>query len=288
MFGSEIKKQIEAAKNISSSDYKKYRSDLAEIMNEYEDKRDCYNNLVGEINNERMALRVEIGKLYDFLENIGNNLGDRITIFKFADEKPAPKVKKYDVLPIDKPDFKDDYYIFNPLLKTIGNHMKNKEMLSKYYEEIGKQELKYAEDLYKRKEQIDFLEDAVEIARIYRNIIVIVRDTIRDKIIPEFGLIKAFLYADAIRERIIEDSDLDDIKPANIVEYKDTLQNLHYQFVENAFDFYRICYEFFSKAILTNIIEDTKITEEEQEFFNKSIEEIKSKISILEDKRVMK
>ena len=55
----------------------------------------------------------------------------------------------------------------------------------------------YDEDIYQRVVLVSSLQDAIKIATVYRNIIVTVRDTIAEKIIPELELIQAFLYADA-------------------------------------------------------------------------------------------
>lgn len=134
---------------------------------------------------------------------------------------------------------------------------------------------------------VSSLQDAIKIATVYRNIIVTVRDTIAEKIIPELELIQAFLYADAIRENLIEDDEISNIKPCNIVEYKGRKQDIHYQFVRNTFDFYKMSTTFFKKAVLTDILDDRVVTEGEKKEFHKQIYAIKNKMKTLESQKVI-
>ncbi len=145
----------------------------------------------------------------------------------------------------------------------------------------------YDEDIYQRVVLVSSLQDAIKIATVYRNIIVTVKDTIAEKIIPELELIQAFLYADAIRENLIEDDEISNIKPCNIVEYKGRKQDIHYQFVRNTFDFYKMSTTFFKKAVLTDILDDRVVTEGEKKEFNKQIYAIKNKMKTLESQKVI-
>ena len=115
----------------------------------------------------------------------------------------------------------------------------------------------------------------------------IVRDAIKNKIIPELGLIQAFLYADAIRERILDGADTRNVHPYSIEEYRNTTQDVHYQFVRNVFDFYNISTNFFKRTILTDIINDRIVTEDEKTDFYKQIEGIKNSVRLIEDKKVL-
>ena len=152
---------------------------------------------------------------------------------------------------------------------------------------IVRKQTEYTKDLTNRDRSISFIKDANEIAELYRQVVVIVRDSIRDKIIPEMGLIKAFLYADAIREIIVDGEKPTDVHPYSIEEYKNTAQDMHYQFVKNAFDFYNISTNFFRKTILSDIIADKVVTEEEKRDFNEQIEAIKNSVKRVEEKKVL-
>lgn len=131
------------------------------------------------------------------------------------------------------------------------------------------------------KENEKFFLAAAEIASIYRSLIATVKDSISETILPELTGIDAFLAADAIKNCIISGMDPEDAEVANITEYKGTLFHGHFMFVKNTFDYYTIIAKFFTEPILTNIVEDNKITEEEKESFNKNVEKIEKKNKLL-------
>ena len=169
----------------------------------------------------------------------------------------------------------------------IYKHNKNKETYNNFLTAVENMKNAYDEDIYQRVVLVSSLQDAIKIATVYRNIIVTVRDTIAEKIIPELELIQAFLYADAIRENLIEDDEISNIKPCNIVEYKGRKQDIHYQFVRNTFDFYKMSTTFFKKAVLTDILDDRVVTEGEKKEFHKQIYAIKNKMKTLESQKVI-
>ena len=75
---------------------------------------------------------------------------------------------------------------------------------------------------------------------------------------------------------------MDDIKPYKITEYKGTKYNNHYQFVRNTFDFLDLCKSFFSRPLLTELMKQDEITEQQREEFNQSIYAIQDKLALLE------
>ena len=101
------------------------------------------------------------------------------------------------------------------------------------------------------------------------------------------GLIKSFLYADAIREKIMDGGKLDNIRIYSIEEYQGTTQDKHYQFIKNTVDFYNLIVKFFKEKILTQIIKDQKITPEEKSGLKKQIQLIEEHITLLEKEKVM-
>ena len=125
------------------------------------------------------------------------------------------------------------------------------------------------------------MEDYEEIAKLYRDIIVTIRDTIREKVLPEFEYLRAFLIADAIREKVLLGDEIVEIKPCKIMEYKNTKYNAHYVFVKNTFDFWDLAKAFFSRAVLTELLEKGEITQKERADFEKSVYELRGKINLL-------
>lgn len=270
-----------------NEDYKKYKEKVGKAIKKFEDVRDQYNAELGLINSERLSLREEIDKLYRFLKAIGGSMDRKITVFDYKMESFAPNTDRTEIPPIEKPNFQDEYWLFDPLIKTVLKHSENKKKLENFIKKVQEKKEEYEKDLNVRGAEISYMQDGVQIARIYRNIIVTIRDTIKNKIVPEFEYIHAFLYADAIRELVADGSDLENITPCNIVEYKGTQQDIHYQFVKNAFDFYDVITNFFRNTVLTDILEDRVVSKEEKERFQKNIDIIKEHIDLLESKKVM-
>lgn len=298
-----IKADFEKLEEKGEQDYNIYKEKAADLEKEYNDVEKKFDVIIGTINAERLSFRKEIRALYDFLMLVGGSLKDekRISIFDFADESPAPSMEEDDIKKVENTNMYKKGSVGWGVLVGIGfgaigvatkefiRHNMNRAIYENCLMAVETRKNEYERDLNKKQNIVSDLKDAVEIAKIYRSIIVTVKDTISEKIIPELDFIRSFLYADAIRELVLEDDNLDhDIEPCNISEYKGTKQDIHYQFIKNAFDFYRISTQFFKKPILTDILEDRVVTEQEKADFNEQVQLIKNQISRLEDMKVVK
>lgn len=90
-----------------------------------------------------------------------------------------------------------------------------------------------------------------------------------------------------MKELVIDEAELTEVIPAAISECEGTVQDIHYQFVKNVFDFYTIATNFFRNPVLTSIIEAMQITEEEKNEFYSNIENIKDSIKRVEEQKVL-
>lgn len=274
---------------------KKYDDDYNNYVNELEKQkqmlytyRDLYNNLVSLINAERVAMRYEINDLYSFLKNVGGNIGKNIDIFEFDNEDFAPVFIQSIVLQLEKPVLKDEFGIFNINIKGMQNSAENKDKKLDFQVAVDKQRMEYTKSLQQIKNEIKYLTDIVKIAEIYRNTIIMVKDCIRYRVIPEADLIESFLYADAIRESIVENNEISSlIVPCDFNEYRGSIYDLHVRFIENAFDFYKLCTSFFKNKVLTNIIADKKVSHEEKDLFMKQVESIRYSMNKMEVQKVI-
>lgn len=265
--------------------YKEYQKRANEKQKKYAELRENYNAEIAIINNERLSMRIEIQKLYAFLKSIGGSMGERITPFDFEKEAPVYNANLSLVEKLEKPEIENWHYIDGVFrMSFVKGH--NKSLIKEFEKASVGEGIKYTNDYMKRDQMIKFVEDACEIAKMYRQIVVTVRDTIRDKIIPEMNLVKSFLYADVIRERILDGDNLDGIKPYSIEEYQGTRQDTHYQFVKNTVDFYTLIVKFFSEKILTQIIEDQQVTPAERNSFKRQIDAINAHINNVEKEMV--
>lgn len=268
--------------------YNQHLDSVESLKAEYALKRDGYNAEINMINSECVTMRDEINQLYEFLISVGGALNQKITIFDFSKELYLPESSIKVTPKYEKPQYEDGDAWFDAGLKTIFRNKRNREMIESYEQAVQNEYLKFTKEINKRKSEKKFAQEAEGIAEIYRDTVIIVRDAIREKILPELELIKAFLYADAIREAAIDGDGFDHIKPNSIEEYRGTNHHVHYQFVKNTFDFYTLISDFFTKAILTNLINKRNVSSEDKKEFDHIVKNINDSVASLDAKRVLK
>lgn len=269
------KSKIQELNKQNQHDYNDYVKENNVIVTDYTNKKDNYNNQINIINAEKIAMREELSKLYAFLKYIGGSLERNISIVDFKEELPAENMQDDHIEQMDSVDYQEiDWGI---------SHIINESKAKEFEKKIYWKSLDYKKDLNDKKRKVKRMEDCEAIAKIYRDTLTIVRDTIKNKILPEFEYIRAFLIADAIREKIQGGDSLDEIKPCNIIEYKGTRYNRHYIFVKNTFEFLDLAKAFFSKRILTDLMQQDDITEAEKKAFENSVFELQDKLVLLED-----
>lgn len=274
------KDKIDRINDQNDQKHRKYVSSNNKLITEYQDRKDVYNNDISIINAEKIAMRDELRQLYDFLKDVGGVLDRKVSVFDFVEEEPAPNIDAAEVEPLDRVHSADGFGFFRGFV--------NRSRARRYEKDVYFKSLDYTTNLKDKKQQIKHINDCCKIAKLYRDTIVTLRDAIRERIIPEFEYIKAFLIADVIRERYVSDQSLDDFKPFKITEYKNTRYNSHYQFVKNSFDFLDLCKAFFSKAILTELMNQCEITDQQREEFNRNIYIIQDKLALMEDNMEVK
>lgn len=286
-FGYDAKGEAERLNSLRDAQYDNYCNEMSTVKSKYMELRDRYNHKIAAIDHERASMRNEIRALEKFLHNIGGKLADKITIFDFKEER-APEFQ--DCVLLAKPDrlyLEEKHVLTDSLMRTLKISMTNKSRIDDYEVLILAKKSEYDQNILLYTSKLKLLEDAVEIADIYFQVVVLVRDAIKEKIIPELGLINAFLYAETLKEHVIDEAELTEVIPVAISECEGTAQDVHYQFVKNVFDFYTIATNFFKNPVLTSIIEDMQVTEEEKNEFNSNIENIKDSIKRVEEKKVL-
>lgn len=271
----DAKGKIHELNRQSTHEYNEYVKKNNEMVREFSDKKDHYNNQINMINAEKIAMREELGVLYSFLEYVGGSLDRRVSIIDFQEELPAPNMKNELVDALDRVE------LFSDTDWGIG-HMGNKKRARDFEKQLYWKDLDYKKNLSDKARMVKRMEDCEAIAKIYRDILTVIRDTIKTKVIPEFEYIRAFLIADAIRERLYAGYEMDDVKPCSIIEYKNTKYEMHYMFVKNTFDFLDLAKAFFSKRILTDLMMQSEITAQEKVEFEKSVYELQEQLILLE------
>lgn len=270
------REKIQELNDKNNADYDKYVKENNSIVTEYTNRKDNYNNQINIINAEKIAMRDELSKLYKFLEYIGGSLERRISIVDFKEELPASNMKDNHIEKLAMAHLAGDLDWGIP-------HIINSERAKDYEKKLYEKSLDYKMDLKFKKQNIKRMEDCEAIAKIYRDTLTVVRDTIRNKVLPEFEYIRAFLIADSIREKVQAGYELEDIKPCKIIEYRGTRYDRHYIFVKNTFDFLDLAKAFFSTRILTDLMQQDNVSEQEKKDFEESVYELQDKLILLED-----
>lgn len=283
MFGHKFEKEKAKALDQSKVNFENYVKQFGEVEQEREKKSDEYNAWVVRIDSERGSLKTEINKMYRFLEPFGTMMDEKVSVFDFAAETPFPKHTSPKLDDTSKPDMKEEHYLTDALLRTLRNHSHNKKELQEFVKKYEENKIKYDEDIRKRKQESENIEVAIQLAEEYYKLLGIVKDTITDCIMPYFLYMQAFLYADAIKDRVIDGLGLDNVGPNNIAEYKDTIHNDNYVYMKNVFDYYNTIRGFYSTAHLKKIVEDSIVTEEEKRVFSSEMDELKNKSNDLGD-----
>lgn len=291
------KKELSALEAAEKREYQNYRETILKLKNEAQVYANSYNPKIGEINSERIQLRKEIKALYESLKFFGD-LGEKITPFDYATEDYiAPQIQwveeQHSQLDV-KRESNNGFAIavsalfvplpLLPLLPLPFAFIRRKKSKARYMDGVmtlSHKRLEWEKQIADCEAEVAFLRTAAEIAEIYRNIIVIVKDAIDERIIPELSGISSFLYADAIKNCIIEGANPADARPQSIAIFRGTVYDQHYLFVQNAFDYYTLISVFFKESVLTKMMNDHEITAEERAEFEKNISDIKSKEEVL-------
>ena len=270
--------------------YTEYKSKMNKLKSEAQKACNVYNGHIGVVNSERHSLREELRALYEFLGKLGD-VGIRITVFDYVIEVPESISIEQDTcgnisdIERNAHGLRDaTTFVIAPALflaeKAVGGLLKrsrDKKTLLEQQEFAEKEYTKWEKQIGDAEQLVEFYKTAGEIADIYRGTVAIVRDTIRQTIIPELDGVAAFLAAFAIKEAVIFGEDPDEAVSVGIEAFNDTPYGQHYVFVKNTFEYYQLIKTFFTEPILTRIVSDRIITLQEKCEFKKKTAEIENK-----------
>lgn len=299
------KKENEALIAQWKAEIQKHNQVITQLRQKAEKVVDQYNPRVATVNSERASLFQEIRKLYHFLKGFGN-VGKEITPCDFCVEdfmwpSIAPFTCQSDLQAKQATPNGSTAgnvamvatAVFVPLatpLMFVGKALFDSKKQKQYY--LDNTENHEKDMLARRKQrddaeaEIKFFEAARDISELYLRTIMGIKAIINDTIMPELDGISAFLYADAIKDCIIDGKNPRNAEPHNIAEYSGTAYDVHYTFVRNAFDYYTLITKFFTSGILANIFDDHQVTDEEKHLLKNKIAEIENSQKLLEAKTV--
>ena len=270
------------SKDISKEIYQD-NNDEDEIKNIYSICKKNYIRLSNEIihvNVKRENLWKSIRDIQEYLSNLGILSKNKTDYSDFTLEYiEIPKINKEINFLNNKLEFlerdarKNDiaYKEYEGILNTAINKLvsfRKTTMDERKLEAINMAQkrlyvtLRYYFDYYKDslKLQNPYLEECIKTAKLYRESLNTLLDTIDKKILPFLERTTFFLKSLVIKDLVIENKinenmSLEDIKiPKNIADLKDTKYSIYYTFFENLFHLYTSIEVAFKENILTNLI----------------------------------
>jgi hypothetical protein len=236
-----------------------------------------------------------IRRLHKFLSQLGY-MKEELTPFDFETEKILQSSNVPDDLDNLKEDLNRKYrktvedqekrknrpvdYIAKGIIlagiEDLLNEKKANESALILEADIGALNIKARQSLDQMDQSLKMAEEVLKMSKYYRICIYSVVESIRNFILPELEVVRAFLLAESLKNIIIAEEDVTKFKPESISLLPNTIYHKHYLFVQNTFLFYTIITKFFSSPILSEFLDDSIITEDEKALLNNQIEAINS------------
>ena len=244
---------------------------LHEMNNLQNDVKKTLETGIKEVNKQIEELNININKLNLFRENsIKNNLiflDKFLQKFGFVDkniffreENNWSYSKKNIALINDIEEYKNKYDLDGSLelLKAafgaIYLHFKRQKENVRLNAELGRMRHEYEKLKNDLKYQKQFYKENNEIALLYMICLNEIHLTIVNIILPEFETVEAFCQVLELKNKVINDEDLENIVFKNrILALQGTDYDKHYRFIKNAYAFYVISLKIYNTPILSNL-----------------------------------
>lgn len=268
---------------------------LHEMNNLQNDVKKTLETGIKEINKQIEELNININKLNLFRENsIKNNLiflDKFLQKFGFVDkniffreENNWSYSKKNIALINDIEEYKNKYDLDGSLelLKAafgaIYLHFKRQKENVRLNAELGRMRHEYEKLKNDLKYQKQFYKENNEIALLYMICLNEIHLTIVDIILPEFETVEAFCQVLELKNKVINDEDLENIVFKNrILALQGTDYDKHYRFIKNAYAFYVISLKIYNTPILSNLFNS--------KFSKSNFSETENELKYLEERK---
>lgn len=268
---------------------------LHEMNNLQNDVKKTLETGIKEINKQIKELNININKLNLFRENsIKNNLiflDKFLQKFGFVDkniffreENNWSYSKKNIALINDIEEYKNKYDLDGSLelLKAafgaIYLHFKRQKENVRLNAELGRMRHEYEKLKNDLKYQKQFYKENNEIALLYMICLNEIHLTIVNIILPEFETVEAFCQVLELKNKVINDEDLENIVFKNrILALQGTDYDKHYRFIKNAYAFYVISLKIYNTPILSNLFNS--------KFSKSNFSETENELKYLEERK---
>ena len=269
--GETYRKQIVAQTKL---EYIKSRKEIEYIVRELNSTIEKFNVKIGELNGYReKRVKADVEKLGSFLSTFGNikNMSEyseeKEKSFFNIPERAFEEVENY----IADIDWSSDEVFLRTFFQggvfaSIFTRGKNVEMLARL-EEFKNSVIDKKDKLNNKIEMIEKVD--MRICDLYIELIKAICYYIEFQIVPQIEVIQSFLECESVKNVYIADTKSKVIEnveyETDIKLYDNTIYQKHYNFIRNAFWFYILSSTIYSSPVLTKLLENKKITEDDTE-----------------------
>ena len=265
------RKQIVAQTKL---EYIKSRKEIEYIVRELNSTIEKFNVKIGELNGYReKRVKADVEKLGSFLSTFGNikNMSEyseeKEKSFFNIPERAFEEVENY----IADIDWSSDEVFLRTFFQggvfaSIFTRGKNVEMLARL-EEFKNSVIDKKDKLNNKIEMIEKVD--MRICDLYIELIKAICYYIEFQIVPQIEVIQSFLECESVKNVYIADTKAKVIEnveyETDIKLYDNTIYQKHFNFIRNAFWFYILSSTIYSSPVLTKLLENKKITEDDTE-----------------------
>lgn len=269
--GETYRKQIVAQTKL---EYIKSRKEIEYIVRELNSTIEKFNVKIGELNGYReKRVKADVEKLGSFLSTFGNikNMSEyseeKEKSFFNIPERAFEEVENY----IADIDWSSDEVFLRTFFQggvfaSIFTRGKNVEMLERL-EEFKNSVIDKKDKLNNKIEMIEKVD--MRICDLYIELIKAICYYIEFQIVPQIEVIQSFLECESVKNVYIADTKAKVIEnveyETDIKLYDNTIYQKHFNFIRNAFWFYILSSTIYSSPVLTKLLKNKKITEDDTE-----------------------
>ncbi len=290
--GETDRKQIVAQTKL---EYVKSRKEIEYIVQELNYTIEKFNIKIVELNNYReKRIKNDVEKLGSFLSTFGNIKDiseyseEKEKSFFNIPERAFEKVENY----IADIDWSSDEIFLRTFFQggafasifTRGQNLKMREILAKF-----KADMMGEKD--KLNNKIEMIEKVdMRICDLYIELIKAICYYIEFQIVPQIEVIQSFLECESVKNVYIADTKAKTIEnveyETDIKLYDNTIYQKHFNFIRNAFWFYILSSTIYSSPVLTKLLENKNITDNDIEKLEGQKLLCKKQIILLESNKI--
>lgn len=279
----------------TKQEYIKSRGEIEDIVNKL-------NNVIVEFNGKILKLnisrenrvKINVEKLGAFLSTFGN-IKD---IAEYSEEKKKTFIKIPERLFEEVEDYIEDIdwsndevfcrtFFQGGIFAAIFTRRQNVKMLERL-EEFKNSVIDKKDKLNNRIKMLKKVD--MRICDLYIELVEKISDYIKSKIIPQIEVIQSFLECESVKNVYIADTKSKTIEnveyETDIKLYDNTIYQKHYNFIRNAFWFYILSATIYSSPVLTKLLENKKVTEDDIEKLEGQKLLCKEQIILLENNKI--